>query len=144
MVMTECGQAAVRIASTLPRSSSPAAIHTSAVPPNDDFEHQVLDRLSALERQVQSLSERQDALSLAFRNSEESIQSHTSELAAVKSSVSELIAPPIIGGFKAQDSIHVFVPGSSPLQEGIIAFLTKRAGGNVCDRQAVHAFSTSE
>jgi hypothetical protein len=74
---------------------------------------------------------------------ERSIKSHTSELTTLKASVSKLTSPPIIGGFKSTESIHVFVPGSTPLEEGMIGFLTKRAGGNVCDRQAIHAFSTS-
>jgi hypothetical protein len=80
-------------------------------------------------------------LQAQIRSFEGSTRNQASELAALKATVSKLPTPPTIAGFKSTDSIHVFVPGSAPLQEGIIWFLTKRAGGNVCDGQAVHAFS---
>jgi hypothetical protein len=63
------------------------------------------------------------------------------ELEIVKSSISKLAVPRIVGAFKINETIHITVPGLSPLSEGIISYLTKLAGGNVCDRQRVHAFS---
>jgi hypothetical protein len=59
----------------------------------------------------------------------------------LKKCVSNLTSPRIIGGFKATDSIQQFVSGCSPLSEGMIAYLTRLCGGNVCDRQRVHTFS---
>jgi hypothetical protein len=65
------------------------------------------------------------------------------EMLALKDSISKLTPPRTIGGFKASESIHLFVPGCHPLSEGIISHLTKRFGGNVCDRQCIHIFSDS-
>jgi hypothetical protein len=65
------------------------------------------------------------------------------EILALKESISNLPPPRIIGGFKASESIQLFVAGCHPLSEGIISHLTKRFGGNVCDRQCVHIFSDS-
>jgi hypothetical protein len=62
---------------------------------------------------------------------------------ALKESISKLTPPRIIGGFKASESIQLFVAGCYPLSEGIISHLTKRFGGNVCDRQCIHIFSDS-
>jgi hypothetical protein len=110
----------------------------------------IRERLTTLENQIQSLSDRQDALSLVFRRFEAmpsqtakledqsvafegALNTQASDLAAVEKSVSKLTSA----------WIQVFVPGSAPLEGGIIAFLTKQAGGNVCNRQTVHGFSTS-
>jgi hypothetical protein len=71
------------------------------------------------------------------------MEGHNCDLQALKASISQLPSPPILWGFKSTASIHAFVPGSHPLQERIITFLTERAGENVCDRQFVHAFATS-
>jgi hypothetical protein len=37
-----------------------------------------------------------------------------------------------------------FVPGSSPLSDGVVGFLTRRCGGNVHERECILAFSDSE
>jgi hypothetical protein len=65
------------------------------------------------------------------------------ELRRLSESVRNLNPPEIVGGFRASDSIQIFVPGSSPLSEGIISYLTRQCGGNVCDHQCIHAFSES-
>jgi hypothetical protein len=65
------------------------------------------------------------------------------ELEELKTSVSKLTIPRVVGGFKASESIHQFVPGSRPLSEGIISYLTRRIGGNVSDRHCVHIFHDS-
>jgi hypothetical protein len=71
------------------------------------------------------------------------LESHVIKLRELKESVTKLNPPRIVGGFKASDAIQIFVPGSSPLCEGIISYLTRRCGGNVCDRQCVYVFSDS-
>jgi hypothetical protein len=65
------------------------------------------------------------------------------EMHALKESISKFTPPRIIGGFKASESIQLFVAGCHPLSEGIISHLTKRFGGNVCDRQCIHILSDS-
>jgi hypothetical protein len=65
------------------------------------------------------------------------------DVESLKFSLSTLTPPRTVGGFKHDETIHVAVPGCSPLSEGIISHLTKLVGGNVCDRQRVHAFSDS-
>jgi hypothetical protein len=65
------------------------------------------------------------------------------ELETLKSSVSKVIPPDIIGGFKNRESLYVTVPGIDPLKGGIMSYLTTACGGNVCDRQRVHVFSDS-
>jgi hypothetical protein len=44
----------------------------------------------------------------------------------------------MIEGFKASDSIQVFIPGCRPLSEGVISDWTRRFVDHVCDRQCVH------
>jgi hypothetical protein len=70
-------------------------------------------------------------------------ESQGKELETLKSSVSKVIPPDIIGGSKKRESLYVTVPGLDPLKEGIISYLTTACGGNVSDRQRVHVFSDS-
>jgi hypothetical protein len=75
--------------------------------------------------------------------SDRRFESLVSELRILKESIAKLTPPQIIGGFKASESILTFVPGSSPLNEGIISHLTKVCGCNPCDRQCLIAFADS-
>jgi hypothetical protein len=43
------------------------------------------------------------------------------EMQTLKDSISKLTPPRMIEGFKASDSIQVFIPGCRPLSEGVIS-----------------------
>jgi hypothetical protein len=68
---------------------------------------------------------------------------HESDVRSLSANIAELAPVHLVGGFKASYVVQHFVPGSHPLCEGIIGYLTKRFQGNVCDRQCIHVFSDS-
>jgi hypothetical protein len=48
------------------------------------------------------------------------------------------------GELNASLAAFRFAPGSSPLSDGVVGFLTRRCGGNVHERQCIRVFADSE
>jgi hypothetical protein len=93
--------------------------------------------------QIESLSHRTESIAGQVMIGDTNSTQIRQDVEALKFSMSKLAFPRPVKGFKCEDTIVVTVPGFSPLSEGIINYLTKVSGGNVCDRQRVHAFCHS-
>jgi hypothetical protein len=124
---------------------SPSQTQTETGPPNEvellsdiaslsskqDCARRDIDRLLT---EVETLRQRTESLQEELLNERADSQRKHNDLETLKVAVSKL-SPPW--------TIHIRVPGLYPLSEGIISHLTNVCGGNVCDRQRVHAFSDS-
>jgi hypothetical protein len=102
------------------------------------------NEMNRLENEIKSIrTDSQTNENVILKELKVHVENQNLELSVLKESVNKLNPPSIVGGFKSSDSIQFFVPGSSPLCEGIIYYLTRQCGGNVCDRQCIHVFFDS-
>jgi hypothetical protein len=103
---------------------------------HDDEVGQMRQQLDGTARDLQRVSGevaslRTEAKDIEAKFSREVTQlgaSQRTELHSLKEFVSTQAPPRTVGGFKAAESIRVFVAGLRPLSEGILAYLTTRSG----------------
>jgi hypothetical protein len=93
--------------------------------------------------QVESLTHRTESIEGQMVVNGTNSTQIQNDVETLKSSISKVLMPGTVGDCKVTQTIHTTVPRLSPLSEGIIGYLTKVSGGNVCDCQRVEAFSDS-
>jgi hypothetical protein len=67
-------------------------------------------------------------------------ESQREELVELRESIARLTTTARDRELHASLATYRFVPGSSPLSDGMIGFLTRRNGGNIQERQSLSRF----